>query len=85
MIKERVSSGMQRVREEIEREGRYKTKKGTIIKRFGRPGAEPHKIKAAKKHLADGIGILKAARLSGLGTSTVHRLTREMAGEKAAP
>jgi DNA invertase Pin-like site-specific DNA recombinase len=82
MIKERVSSGMQRVREEIKREGRYKTKKGTVIKRFGRPGAEPHKIKTARKYLTEGMGILKAARLSGLRTSTFHRLKREMPGER---
>jgi DNA invertase Pin-like site-specific DNA recombinase len=80
MIKERVTSGMARAREEMERKGFYTTKKGTTIKRFGRPGAEAHKIKGAKKYLADGMGILKAAKLSGLGTSTVHRLKREMVG-----
>jgi hypothetical protein len=62
----------------MERKGFYATKKGTTIKRFGRRGAEAHKIKAAKKYLADGMGILKAAKLSGLGTSTVHRLKRDM-------
>ena len=79
MIKERVSSGMARVRSEIERKGHYATKKGTIIKRFGRPGAEPHKIEKAKELLRSGMGILNAAKQSGLGTSTVHKLKREMA------
>jgi DNA invertase Pin-like site-specific DNA recombinase len=33
MIKKRVNSGMDRVRNETERKGHYATKKGTIIKR----------------------------------------------------
>ena len=78
MIRERVSSGMARVRHQIEQKGSYATKKGTVIKRFGRPGAEPHKIEKAKKLLASGMGILNAAKQSGLGTSTVHKLKREM-------
>jgi DNA invertase Pin-like site-specific DNA recombinase len=85
MIRERVNSGLDRVRGEIDRKGVYATKNGHTIKRLGRPGAEPHKIKAAKKYLTNGMGILKAAKLSGLGTSTVHRLKREMAGESPTP
>jgi hypothetical protein len=40
----RVDAGMARVKREIDKHGRYETKKGTVIKRFGRPGEEPHKL-----------------------------------------
>jgi hypothetical protein len=40
----------------------------------------PEKIEAARLELAKGTGIGKTARLTGLGTGTVHRLKREMAG-----
>ena len=79
MIKERVNSGMNRVRNEFERKGRYTTKKGTVIKRFGRPGNEPHKAERARELLKAGHGILKVAKMTGLGTGTVHALKREMA------
>ena len=46
---------------------------------MGRPGAEPQKLEIARAKLAEGIGIGKVARLTGLGTGTVHRLRREMA------
>ena len=49
MIRSRVQAGMARVKREIAKTGRYETKKGTVIKRFGRPGAEPHKLAEARK------------------------------------
>src|SRR5215468_3554095 len=67
MIRDRVNSGLDRARGEIERKGMYATKNGHTIKRLGRPGAEPHKIEQAKVLLA--AGILKVARTVGLGTS----------------
>jgi hypothetical protein len=41
---------------------------------FGRPGADPAKLEAARVELAKGTGVLKTARLVGLGTGTVQRL-----------
>ena len=38
-----------------------------------------HKIDLAWLELAEGTGIGKTARLTGLGTGTVHKLKREMA------
>jgi hypothetical protein len=46
---------------------------------LGRPGASPNKLAAARRELAKGTGILKTARLTGLGTGTVQRLKRETA------
>jgi DNA invertase Pin-like site-specific DNA recombinase len=74
MIRERVNSGLDRVRGEIKRKGVYATKGDRTIKRLGRPGAEPHKIEEARKLLAAGIGIRKVGRMLGLGTSTVQKL-----------
>jgi hypothetical protein len=39
----------------------------------------PHQLRQARQELAKGTGILKTAKLTGLGTSTVHKLKREMA------
>jgi DNA invertase Pin-like site-specific DNA recombinase len=77
MIRERVNSGLDRVRGEIERKGRYEAKNGDTIRRLGRPGAEPLKIKEAKALLAAGNGILKVAKTVGLGTSTVQKLKND--------
>jgi DNA invertase Pin-like site-specific DNA recombinase len=84
MIRERVNSGLDRVRGEIDRKGVYETKAGHTIKRLGRPGAEPHKLKQARKLLASGIGIRKVGRLLGLGTSTVQKLKNEMVEAREA-
>ena len=78
MIRERVNSGLDHVRGEIDRKGRYETKNGHTIKRLGRPGAEQNKIEEARKLLAAGIGIRKVGRLLGLGTSTVQKLKNDM-------
>jgi DNA invertase Pin-like site-specific DNA recombinase len=78
MIRERVASGMDRVRDEIERNGSYATKAGTTIKRLGRPNADPAKVRKAQAELAKGFGIIKVAKLVGLGTGTVQRIKAEM-------
>jgi hypothetical protein len=51
---------------------------GIVLKRLGRPGADPKQIARARVELAKGIGIGKVARQTGLGTGTVHKLKREM-------
>ena len=84
MIRERVNSGLDRVRGEIERKGVYATKNGHTL---GRPGAEAHKIEQARVLLAAGNGIRKVAKMVGLlGTSTVQKLKNEMlTAEMAQP
>ena len=47
-------------------------------KRLGRPNADPKKVEAARRELAKGTGVLRTAKLVGLGTGTVHRIRREM-------
>jgi len=79
MIVARVKAGIARAKDAIEREGHFISKAGHLRKRLGRPGASPNKLAAARRELAKGTGILKTARLTGLGTGTVQRLKRETA------
>ena len=47
-------------------------------KRLGRPGADPEKVKAARRYLAQGMGVSKTAKLAG-ETGTVQRLKQAVA------
>jgi DNA invertase Pin-like site-specific DNA recombinase len=47
-------------------------------KRLGRPAIASDLVRNAQRHLRKGTGILKVAKLVGLGTGTVHRIKREM-------
>ena len=78
MIRQRVKAGLDTVKDKIARDGKFVTKAGKIRRRLGRPGAEPQKLEVARAKLAEGVGIGKVARLTGLGTGTVHRLKRGM-------
>jgi DNA invertase Pin-like site-specific DNA recombinase len=81
MIVARVNAGLDRIKQTIERDGKFTAKKsGKVRDRLGRPGARPEQIEAAKAELARGTGILKTARLTKLGTSTVQKLAQEMRG-----
>ena len=79
MIHARVVAGIERVRGEIQRNGKFTSKAGKIHKRLGRPSADPKKVEKARQELASGTGVLKTAKLVGLGTGTVQRLKRAMA------
>jgi len=78
MIRQRVKAGLNTIKDKIARDGKFVTKAGKIRRRLGRPGAEPQKLEVARAKLAEGVGIGKVARLTGLGTGTVHRLKRGM-------
>jgi len=80
MIRQRVNAGLGVIKARIKRDGHFTTKAGVLRRRLGRPGAEPTQIERARQELANGVGIGKVARLTGLGTGTVHKLKREMAG-----
>jgi hypothetical protein len=51
-----------------------------VRKRLGRPSADPKKLEAARRELAKGTGVLKTAKLVGLGTGTVQRLKQAAVG-----
>jgi DNA invertase Pin-like site-specific DNA recombinase len=74
MIRPYVSAGLSAIKTKIKRDGRFTSKAGIVRSRLGRPGAEPEKIGRARAELAKGISIGKVARVTGLGTGTVHKL-----------
>jgi DNA invertase Pin-like site-specific DNA recombinase len=78
MIRQRVNAGLGAIKARIKRDGHFTTKAGVVRRRLGRPGANPTQIARAQVELAKGVGIGKVARLTGLGTGTVHKLKREM-------
>jgi DNA invertase Pin-like site-specific DNA recombinase len=64
MIVERVKAGLARARSQG--------------KRIGRPSIAPAKAAAVCKLLGEGTGIIKTARLAGVGVSAVQRLRNEL-------
>src|SRR5262249_6439758 len=79
MIRQRVNAGLSAIKAKIKRDGHFTTKAGIVRRRLGRPGAEPKQIARPRQELARGVGIGKVARMTALGTGTVHKLKREMA------
>jgi DNA invertase Pin-like site-specific DNA recombinase len=78
MIRQRVNAGLAPIKAKIKRGEKFTSKAGVVRRNLGRPGAEPEKVERAREELGKGIGIGKVARLTGLGTGTVHRLKREI-------
>jgi DNA invertase Pin-like site-specific DNA recombinase len=78
MIRQRVNAGLAPIKAKIKRGEKFTSKAGVVRHNLGRPGAEPEKVERAREELGKGIGIGKVARLTGLGTGTVHRLKREI-------
>ena len=78
MIHQRVKAGLARAKAAIARDGKFTSKAGVVRVRLGPPNADRNKLKQARAELEKGTGILKTARLVGLGTGTVHKLKREM-------
>jgi DNA invertase Pin-like site-specific DNA recombinase len=69
MLRARVLAGLDRVRQQG--------------KRLGRPKVSLKVEDAIRSHLSAGNGILKVAALVGVGSGTVQRVKREMAGQLA--
>lgn len=67
MIIDRVKSGMARAKAQG--------------KRLGKPAVPQAKLYALRAEIAKGTGLVKAARLHGVGTYTAQRIKREMAGD----
>jgi DNA invertase Pin-like site-specific DNA recombinase len=83
MIRQRVRAGLKTIKAAIERDGKFTPKAGVVRRRLCRPGPEPEKIERARMELANGVGIAKTAKITGLGTGSVHKLKREMSAAQA--
>jgi len=70
IIQERIHAGLARAREKGTKSG----------KSIGRPPIDQHKARLIRVELEKGTGILKTARLTGAGVSTVQRIKRELTG-----
>jgi DNA invertase Pin-like site-specific DNA recombinase len=68
VIQARVNAGIARAKERGTKSG----------KPIGRPSIPPEKETAIRDHLNAGIGILKTAKLVGVGSGTVQRIQKEM-------
>jgi DNA invertase Pin-like site-specific DNA recombinase len=81
-IRRRAEAGLNRVKGELAARGKFTARKsGKVRTRLGRPNyADRKKLEAARAELSKGAGILKVAKLTGLGTGTVHKLARELRG-----
>jgi DNA invertase Pin-like site-specific DNA recombinase len=79
-IRRRAEAGLNRVKGELATKGKFTAGKSGIVRtRLGRPDyADKKKIAAARAELAKGTGILKVAKLVGLGTGTVHKLAKQV-------
>ena len=64
MIQQRIRAGLKRA-----------VAQGT---KLGRPKIDRELERKARKHLENGLGILKVAKMLGLGTGTVQRIKKEM-------
>jgi DNA invertase Pin-like site-specific DNA recombinase len=64
MIRQRVKLGLKRAKAQG--------------KQLGRPAIGVELERKARRELRKGTGILKVAKMVGLGTGTVHRIKREM-------
>jgi DNA invertase Pin-like site-specific DNA recombinase len=67
IIVERINAGLARAKAN-----------GVVL---GRPKISTRDEQCARKELAKGTGVLKTAKLVGIGTGTVQRIKREMAAE----
>jgi len=67
MIGERMVAGMRRA--------------AASGKRIGRPTTDGALLERARAELAKGTGIMKTAKLVGLGTGTVQKLKKQMVAE----
>jgi DNA invertase Pin-like site-specific DNA recombinase len=80
MIRQRIHARLKTVKVAIAVNGSFTARNSGIVrKRLGRPGADPKKIEAARRELAKGTGVLKTAKLVGLGTGTVQPLKQQAA------
>jgi DNA invertase Pin-like site-specific DNA recombinase len=59
-IRKRITAGLKTVKAAIATKGSFVARNSGIVrKRLGRPSADPKKVEAARRYLAQGMGVLK--------------------------
>ena len=79
MIQARVNAGIERVRGEHPAQRAVHLQGGQGPQAPGTPQRRSQEGRAARQELANGTGVLKTAKLVGLGTGTVQRLKQSIA------
>jgi len=67
-----------RAKDALKRNGKFVSKAGIVRTRLGCPGISTELERKVRAELAKGTGIVKTAKLVGVGNGTVHRIRREM-------
>ena len=80
MIQSRVKAGLQRAQAEQAAGKVRRDTQGRRLKAIGRPKISDVTEAAIRARLASGVGMLKVAHELGVGSGTVQRVKREMAG-----
>jgi DNA invertase Pin-like site-specific DNA recombinase len=73
MIRERVMAGLARAKAESPEQRQRRGKKA-----IGRPKLSEKTEEAIRDRLRDGVGIVRVAKLIGVGVGTVHRIKKSM-------
>ena len=73
MIRERVMAGLARAKAESPEQRRRRGKKA-----IGRPKLSKKTEDAIRERLSEGIGIIRVAKLVGVGVGSVHRIKRSV-------
>ena len=78
LINQRIRSGLDRVKAQLAKDGKFTTRGGKVRKRLGRPGMDRKAMKAAKVQLAAGASIRQVARDTKLSVGGVHKIAKAM-------
>jgi DNA invertase Pin-like site-specific DNA recombinase len=78
MIRQRVRAGLRTIKGRIERDGNFTAKSGVVRSRLGRPGISDEIANQVRAELAKGHGILKVAKIVGVGNGTVQKIKLAM-------
>jgi DNA invertase Pin-like site-specific DNA recombinase len=78
MIRQRVRAGLKTIKGKIAEHGHFIAKSGVVRSRLGRPGISDETANSIRAELAKGHGMLKVAKIVGVGSGTVQKIKRAM-------
>jgi DNA invertase Pin-like site-specific DNA recombinase len=79
MIRQRVRAGLKTIKGKIAQHGQFTARgSGVVRTRLGRPGISDETANSIRAELAKGHGMLKVAKIVGVGSGTVQKIKRAM-------